>query len=59
MVKVAPNFDQHPKVAQVLAAELRPADFGMRELPALMAPADWRAAALAYYPGAWVADLSP
>jgi hypothetical protein len=59
MVKVAPNFDQHPKVAQTLAAELRPADFGMRELPTLMTPADWRAAALAYDPGAWVGEAPP
>lgn len=59
MVKVAPNFDQHPKVARALTDVLRPADFGMRDLPELMTPADWRTAALAYDPGAWIAEESP
>lgn len=54
MFIVAPNFDEHPKVASALAADGRPPNFRMLELPPLIEPIDWQQAAAAYDPHAWL-----
>jgi hypothetical protein len=60
MFVVAPNFDAHPRVAAALAHDLRPPDFRMRDLPWRITAGDWREAAAAYDPHAWLgASASP
>jgi hypothetical protein len=56
MFKVAPNFDQHPKIAAALAPDMRPPDFRMLELPGIVTPVEWQQAADVYDPGAWTSS---
>lgn len=56
MFEIAPNFDEHPEIRDVLRALTSPIVAGIDELLARVSDSSWTEAEAAYRPAAWYDD---